>query len=121
MGNVSIPGVGESKCKDPPNKSKLASLRESQCDWKDVRRGRKSGWRSRWGRSLGSREALFSSVRFGKPLKGSEQRKTMQSTLLKDYSDFPCGPPANSGDMSLIPSPGRHHMPRDNLTHIHNY
>lgn len=38
VGDVSIPGGGESKCKTPPNKSKLASLRESQCDRKDVKR-----------------------------------------------------------------------------------
>ena len=39
------------------------------------------------------------------------------------WGDFPGGPvvknlPANAGDMGLIPSPGRFHMPWGNSAHV---
>ena len=44
---------------------------------------------------------------------------TYKSIKKKKLGDFPDGavvknPPANEGDMGLIPGPGRSHMPRSN-------
>ena len=122
VGDVSIPGGGESKCKTPPNKSKLASLRESQCDRKDVKR-MKIRLEKQMEPITGLQGGSVLLCMVWNAIEGFWAEEDHEIYSLRRLLRLPWWSggyesPANSGDMGSIPGPGRYYVPWGNLTHI---